>query len=70
MLSRRMSVLARMAEKLNLNFEICTSDGRNHQGTDFFVLLLIFCSELSWRMIWDIRKYKLHFPMQFITELT
>lgn len=36
MLSRRMSVLARMAEKLNLNFEICTSDGRNHQGTDFF----------------------------------
>ena len=31
-----MSVLGRMAEKRNLNYEICTSDGGKHQGTDFF----------------------------------
>lgn len=42
-----MSVLGRMAEKRNLNYEICTSDGGKHQGTDFFAPFRVCCEEIS-----------------------
>lgn len=55
-----------MYEKSDFNFEICTVDERNHQGTDFFRVFLIFYFILSCKWICDMKHSKSNLRMNLL----